>query len=180
MTPTPLDPDADPPWDELLQPVPVAPGTELRDALRTRTGRRVRFRRRLRQVRMGVTLAAVFAAGLVVRGWLDSPAPHGPALVVQVVAPPAQPPAPPYVSPAQLELEAEQMTTGAEAARRFREAGDRYLAELGDLRAALRCYRNFLDEAEPADRAMSATDNWLLVSLKRDRLKEGENAKLSN
>jgi hypothetical protein len=76
------------------------------------------------------------------------------------------------LSPADLELAAEQMPEKAAAARRFREAGDRYLREFADYRAALRCYRNFLDEADPADRAVSADDTWLLTSLKRAREQE--------
>jgi hypothetical protein len=76
------------------------------------------------------------------------------------------------LSPAELELAAEQAPEKAEAARRFREAGDRYLREFADYRAALRCYRNFLDEADPADQAVSPADTWLLTSLKRAREQE--------
>ena len=75
-------------------------------------------------------------------------------------------------SPAELELEAEQIDVKAESARRFREAGDRYLSEFADYRAALRCYRNFLDEADPADRAVTPKDTWLLTSLKHAREQE--------
>ena len=75
-------------------------------------------------------------------------------------------------SPADLELLAEQTPEKAEAARRFRQAGDRYLREFADYRAALRCYRNFLDEADPADRAVAPDDTWLLTSLKRAREQE--------
>jgi hypothetical protein len=75
-------------------------------------------------------------------------------------------------SPAELELAAEQIDDKPTAARRFREAGDRYLKDLADYRAALRCYRNFLDEADLADRAVTPDDTWLLTSLKRAREQE--------
>ena len=47
-----------------------------------------------------------------------------------------------------------------------------YATDLADYRAALRCYRNFLDEADPADRAVGPDDTWLLTSLKRAREQE--------
>ena len=75
-------------------------------------------------------------------------------------------------SPAELELEAEKTLVKAEAARRFREAGDVYLRDYADYRAALRCYRNFLDEADPADLTVTPEDTWLLTSLKRAREQE--------
>jgi hypothetical protein len=76
------------------------------------------------------------------------------------------------LSPAQIELEAEKTLVKSEAARRFREAGDLYLRDYADYRAALRCYRNFLDEADPADRQITPDDTWLLTSLKRAREQE--------
>ncbi len=60
----------------------------------------------------------------------------------------------------------------ADSARQFREAGDGYLKEGGNYEAALRCYRNFLDIAEPADLNIVVTDNWLLMSLKHARQTE--------
>ena len=87
------------------------------------------------------------------------------------VAPKQEAPAESH-SPAELELAAEQMDDKPAAARRFREAGDLYLREFADYRAALRCYRNFLDEAEPAERAVGPDDTWLLISLKRAREQE--------
>ena len=44
--------------------------------------------------------------------------------------------------------------------------------------AALRCYRNYLDAADPEELAPApADDNWLLLALKNARLKEREYAK---
>ena len=59
----------------------------------------------------------------------------------------------------------------ADSARLFREAGDRYLREYADYRAALRCYRNSLD-ADPDALTISPDDTWLLTSLKRAREQE--------
>jgi hypothetical protein len=67
---------------------------------------------------------------------------------------------------------AEQMTEKAEAAKRVREAGDRYLRDAADYQSALRCYRHFLDGADAADLVVSPSDSWLLTSLKRAREQE--------
>ena len=115
-------------------------------------------------------------------GWATTflrgkPEPITNTVFVEVPAPVADTPGSPVPvvkarSPAELELEAEQIDVKAESARRFREAGDRYLSEFADYRAALRCYRNFLDEADPADRAVTPKDTWLLTSLKHAREQE--------
>ena len=152
---------------------------QARSSSRTYPGRRIRgdlWRRR-------ATLAAA-CLGCFGLGWMTTYLRPTPEPVVEYVEVPAATPvadAPgspgpgPVVrarSPAELELEAEQIAEPAEAARRFRQAGDRYLLDRADYRGALRCYRNFLDEADPADRAASADDTWLLASLKRAREQE--------
>jgi hypothetical protein len=88
----------------------------------------------------------------------------------KIDAPSITPKNPP--SAAELELEAEKTLVKADSARRFREAGDRYLSDFADYQSALRCYRNFLDEADAADRAVTSEDTWLLTSLKRARKQE--------
>jgi hypothetical protein len=85
-------------------------------------------------------------------------------------SPPVAPKSP--SSAAELELEAEKSLVKADSARRFREAGDRYINDFADYQSALRCYRNFLDEADPADRVVTSEDTWLLISLKRAREQE--------
>ncbi|HKB03192.1 MAG TPA: hypothetical protein VKD90_13280, partial [Gemmataceae bacterium] len=108
------------------------------------------------------------------------PVPEPRTVYVEVpVAPvsdaPGSPPVAPVaraLSPAELELEAEKAAVKAESARLFREAGDRYLRDYADYRAALRCYRNFLDEADPDTLTILADDTWLLTSLKRARAQE--------
>jgi hypothetical protein len=76
------------------------------------------------------------------------------------------------LTPAQIELEAERALAKEESSRLFREAGDRFLREEQDYQAALRCYRNFLDEAADTELAAADSDTWLLTSLKNARRKE--------
>jgi hypothetical protein len=166
--------------DELLTPRPTAANEQLKADLLSRTTGRMRFGRRVRLAgRIGIC-AACFVAGL---GFAFlRPAPEPVTVYVQIPifpvadapgSPAKEPPAPVHVrSPAELELEAEKTLVKAEAARRFREAGDVYLREYADYRAALRCYRNFLDEADPADLTVTPEDTWLLTSLKRAREQE--------
>jgi hypothetical protein len=168
----------EPDFDALLAPAAAAFPRGLREGLLERTLGQVRFRRRLRRITSLAALALAFAAGLLVRTWTGSP----PAPEVGVVPTrPEEPKSPPHrLSPAELERQAESIFVPAESARRFREAGDGYLAEFGDLRGALRCYRNFLDEADQADLAQSDSDTWLLASLKKERLKENNDADGAN
>ena len=58
----------------------------------------------------------------------------------------------------------------------YRQAGDRYLAEGGDLESALRCYRNALDAGPEEGTTISADDTWLMMVLKDARQKEKRNA----
>jgi hypothetical protein len=180
MSPDELPPD-DLPLDALLAPPSQLGDDSLRSAILRQTQRRLSRRRWLRRLARVVLPAACFAAGMVVMALRDPP--HVVTVAVPVERPAAQP-APPaakqVASPEELELEAERTFARAEAARRFREAGDRYLRELADYRAALRCYRNYLDEAEDGDLAASADDTWLLTSLKDARRKETENARVEN
>ncbi|HEX3148753.1 MAG TPA: hypothetical protein VHR66_11755 [Gemmataceae bacterium] len=163
--------------DELLSPIPATVNQGVKAAILERTTRQVtlvRARRRVTEV-----VACLVCVGF---GWtlsLFRPSPERvtntvyvpvPTLVANASGSPG--PAAKTRSATELELEAEQITVKAEAARRFRDAGDRYLSDLADYRAALRCYRNFLDEAEPADRVVSPEDTWLLTSLKRAREQE--------
>ena len=163
--------------DDLLEPKPIVPNDRFKAELLARTSRRVRSARWQRRASGVAACLACFGLGWAttylrpvsepVTVYVEAPAPVADA-------PGSLEPAPVVKtrSPAELELEAEQIGVKAEAARRFREAGDRYLREQADYVAALRCYRNFLDEADPADRAVSADDTWLLTSLKRARAQE--------
>jgi len=164
--------------DELLAPRPTAANDALKADLLARTAGRLRFDRRIRLVRrMGICVAC-FVTGLCAALLRPAPASVTENVVVhQASAPVAKtdsPPAPParVASPAELELRAEMTLVKADAARQFREAGDLYLRDQANYRAALRCYRNFLDEADPADLAVTPDDTWLLTSLKRAREQE--------
>jgi hypothetical protein len=164
--------------DELLTPKPTAPNEALKEALLARTARRVRLRAWRRRAMIAGVCALFFALGLATTRLRPAPAPRVVYIEVPVevkvpaeVIPPAAD-APGSPSPAELELAAEQLDDRPAAARRFREAGDLYLRDRGDYRAALRCYRNFLDEADPAERAVGPDDTWLLSSLKRAREQE--------
>jgi hypothetical protein len=164
--------------DELLTPKPATGNEQLRAELLSRTTQRVRFAGRARTAaRVGACLAC-FSAGAATTYLRPAPEPR--TVYVEIPAAPVAdaprspeaPPAARVLSPAELELEAEKAVVKAESARLFREAGDRYLRDHADYRAALRCYRNFLDEADPDARTISADDTWLLTSLKRARAQE--------
>ena len=170
--------------DDLLSPTPTVPNAGLKAELLARTERRVRMTAWQRRGLRTAVCVACFALGWATTYFRPRPEPA--TVYVEVPAPaaggmtpvadaPGSPAPAPLVqvrTPPELELEAEQIAEKAEAARRFRQAGDRYLLDWSDYRGALRCYRNFLDEADPADRAVAADDTWLLASLKRAREQE--------
>jgi hypothetical protein len=163
--------------DELLNPKPASANETLKADLLDRTGRRVRFVGRMRLAKRAAVCLGCFAAGAVIAGFRPGADQRIESVAVRTVRVADDAGTPPAVvervkSPAELELEAEKTLVKAEAARRFREAGDRYLRDYADYRAALRCYRNFLDEAEPDQLRITPDDTWLLTSLKRAREQE--------
>lgn len=162
--------------DELLSPKPSTANDALKADLFAKTSRRLTLARWQRRGTWASACIACFGLGLATTFLRPTPEPEKIVVELPSATPVTDAPSSPVqvVSPAQLELEAEQILVKAEAARRFREAGDLYLRTFADHRSALRCYRNFLDEADPADRAISNDDTWLLTSLKRAR--EQENA----
>jgi hypothetical protein len=160
------EPDA---LGELLGPPTLPPDDRLRDRLRERSAGAVRWRRRRRQLVRVAVLAAFFAAGL----WTGHrPAPTPP---VPVVAERAARPLPESEMPA-LVLEWEALDGAQDRALRYRVAGDRYLAEEGDLASAVRCYGGALDAGTAADLDVSPDDNWLLMVIKDARKKEKRHA----
>lgn len=81
--------------------------------------------------------------------------------------------------PAELERLSETVTN-EEREDLLRRAGDLYLAENADVRSAMRCYRQLLDDSGVEGKETSArtrrvhpTDSWLLIQMKRDRLGSG-------
>jgi hypothetical protein len=160
--------------DRLLAPPPAAPDGR-REELFALTAARLRRAARVRRVVRGLTVAAVFAAGIAV-GWFARPTPPEvppapPELIpvpVPVVLPADEPASAGPVAgltPAEIELRAEAAADRAESARLYRQAGDAFLAR-SDIRSAVRCYRNHLDEAGAAGLALRPDDSWLLTSLK--------------
>ena len=168
--------------DPLLLPHPAEfESSRLQADILNRTLRTMQHRRWLRR---GVRLAGFlfcFLAGILCMSLFRSERLETPIVVLflpKMELPEEKDPEPGIAlkkRPAQLELEAEQLLARAESARIFRQAGDAYLLDESNYRAALRCYRNFLDEADVADLTPSKEDTWLLTSLKADRLeKENE------
>jgi hypothetical protein len=180
---TPEQPTPDEEFAEILLP-PVSPSLNetLKDSVFQLTKSKLRRRQRWKVgARLGL-LAACFLGGMGVMAVLQArQTPEtGPIVVfVPKESKPQEPQADPepkrVVTPSELELEAERSLVKAESARRFREAGDRYLREEANYQAALRCYRNYLDETDETDPAVSKSDTWLLASLVNARRKETAN-----
>jgi hypothetical protein len=166
--------------EELLGPPAASGDGALRLAVFQRTARGLRRRRRNRLIMRLSLPVACFVLGGAVVALLALPEPRVVTVTVSATSRPLETAVARALSPPEMELEAERALVPAESARRFREAGDRYLLDLADYRSALRCYRNFLDEAAEADLAAAASDTWLLASLKNARTKETFNANADN
>ena len=154
----------------LLGSVPAtAPNPARRETTLQKTvgvlGRRWIFGRAL------VVVAAVglFATGGIT-GWIAKPTP------VPVAEPLLPPPARSShessrpldaepLSAEQLELRAELVDDPADAARLYREAGDRFLNGR-DYENAARCYRRHLSVADADALKASASDSWMLHTMK--------------
>jgi tetratricopeptide (TPR) repeat protein len=138
------------------------------------------LRRHWWQRRAGFTaaLAACYLAGVVTMGLLR-PAASAPPEMVKADG--SQQPASPSEEAVSrltaLALENRAFDSEEPRPELYRLAGDRYLAESGNLQAALRCYRQALDESPEQDLQVKPEDNWLLIALKESRQKEKENAK---
>jgi hypothetical protein len=166
-------------------PLPLSENAELRQSLRLQTTRVLRRRKRFKQVGYAAVLAACYLAGLATMQLrLSMPAPrvaeemaqHGPDTV---------PPAAPTTSPPEtaalpidndpdvpaVVFERVAVVWADKRPDLYRRAGDRYERE-GDYQAALRCYTRFLETSSENERAISADDTWLLMSLKKDRQRE--------
>jgi hypothetical protein len=156
----------------LLGPVPAGvPDPARRERAYRTTAGVLRRGRWVRRGWVGVMAAGLFAGGGVV-GWVVKPTPTPEVVRVTVPEPPPSEPPPVIVPPVeptpltaeQLELRAELADEPAEAARLFREAGDKFLAAR-DFENAARCYRRHL-HADPNARTPSTSDSWLLMTLK--------------
>lgn len=184
----PGDLDQNEPLLEGLRELPAGafrlpqPSGEFRDTVWQRTAGVVRGRRwRRRVIAVGGVLVA-YAAGLGTAALVS----------IRVAAPTASRPVVAAAEPAGESLAGDLEATrdlGALSARELEEqvplnplserprllklAGDRYLADWGDVQGALRCYRQLLDRLPPGERTAHAPgDSWLLVTLKNARLTE--------
>jgi len=150
--------------DDILKPreVPTA-SAEHQAQLLAGTMTQLKRTRRLRQVKMVALWVAVFLIGVSL-GWLGLQR-EPKQLAIQPAPQATAPEAPPLLTAAQLELQAEKSDDPVQTAQLYRQAGDRFL-EAQDMRSALRCYRIHLNEGGPDVRAVLASDSWLLMNLK--------------
>ena len=168
-------PVPDPLHDLLTRPAPTEDAA-LRQTLLSKTTRVLRRRLYVRRCGQAAVLAACYLAGIfTTRGWVPPAAPPGSAPQVAATRP-----APPNTEIASA-TEQNKSSDGdawlvvAEESKRaeiYRQAGDRYLEERGDLTAAVHCYQHSLESASEADLEISTDDNFLLMALKDARQKE--------
>src|SRR5262249_16652255 len=169
---------------EFLQAsVPRAYEGPLRAAILAQTTAVLRLRRWGRRAALATALAACYLAGLLTMYWA-APQPREVRVIVDRMPPPlpeADPPAPPSIPEADedagvpgliLERRVLLAKDGGQPGR-WRRAGDRYMEE-GDISSALRCYTRALEGAGENELAIAVEDNWLLMTLKEARRKEGQ------
>ena len=182
----------DPDIERLLGSVrDPAPDPQFRQQLLEQTTQVIRGRRRMRRIGGLFGMAACYLAGLATMRLLTAThTANGQGQFAQ--SPPIEGASPSDEAPAvaedfpndrsPAELPATVLERLAELAPDdtfrdlYRQAGDRYMKETGDLAAALRCYRHALKFAAPPALVISENDNWLLVSLKQAKLEEFQHA----
>jgi hypothetical protein len=163
------------PLDALLALPSTGPDDAFRRRVLESTAGVLRRRRLVRRLTRVAALAACYAAGLLTMHVLHPTAPpQAPSAVTAsaVPAPVDQPAAPPSA----LAEEWEAVDHPDRAGELYRAAGDRYLAEESDPRAAVRCYGNALSAGPVADLTIEPGDSWLLVAIKDARQKERRDA----
>jgi hypothetical protein len=168
--------------EQLLTPSPTGTADDpVRREILRQTNRVVRRRRRVRQCGYVAALVACYLAGMgTMRLWQTAPSPDTVEGTVLQVPQPAPPESPVQLAALPLEEDTdapayilERAAPDSEkCALYYRLAGDRYLERDRDLQAALRCYTRFLETSTERDWGITAEDTWLLVSLKKARIKE--------
>jgi hypothetical protein len=174
------DPFKDPCEDFLQTHFPVPADDKLRQSLWLRTTGVLRRQRRLKHIGFVAALAACYATGLGSMWlWMPSSPGRGTPQSVAITAPsPAPQPVVPDDRTPAVVLELQALNSDADRPDLFRLAGHRYVKETGDLAAALRCYRHYLDKSSEKDLAISAEeDDFLLMALKMARQKEKDHEK---
>ena len=175
--------------DAILAPISASLSPGLHDAILVRIEREFARRRTLNRLAKAGTLTAVLGLGFLIgHGTRSRPIDPVPAdlklqttvvpVLILVPVPAEQSSSPVLLTrtepstASQAELLAEQSDDRIEAGRLYRLAGDRFLNDAQDYRNAARCYRLYLDRAGEGALTPSATDTWLLTSLKNSLFKE--------
>jgi hypothetical protein len=159
------------PPDDLAGLLGPPPGSSDDPCRRARTfaatTRTLRRRRALRQLAFVAGAIGLFAAGGGV-GWVVKPTPPAEVVVARPATPQPVAPLPVEAEPLtaeRLELQGELADDPNDAARLYREAGDRFLTAR-DYENAARCYRRHLAVADADARKASAADSWMLHTMK--------------
>lgn len=182
----------DPVMERLLGPTnDSAPDPRFRHRLLERTTQVIRRRRRFTRIGGLLGMAACYLAGFATMRLLTASRPaddpnqlaQSPPTVVAASADDVPPVAEEITEdrpiadlpPAVLERLAE-IAPDDTFRDLYRQAGDRFMTETGDLAAALRCYRRALKFASPQALVIGDNDNWLFASLKQAKLEEYQHA----
>jgi hypothetical protein len=152
-----------------------AAGDHLREALLAQTVGVLRYRRRLKRCAVAASLLGCYLAGVTTMGMLRSgAAQEHPSAAGQPTVVKSQP-AVPHVSP--------NPDTHQVAARKpsafesWRNIGDHYLRQSGDVSLAVAGYSEALNLASAEERRISpGRDNWLMMALKDARSQEKTHA----
>jgi hypothetical protein len=181
------------PIEHFLERSSGLPPSQARETLLFQTRRLVRGRRRRKQLVLALALIGCYLAGAVtMQAWVRGITPPPETTNLQRIAKPPgeialQTPTAPSHSAVPVPLDRDPDVPAAlveliaarspgHQALLYRNAGDRYLRDLGDLESALRCYRLALASPE-SDLSLDPEDNWILMALKQARQKEKSNAK---
>lgn len=188
-------PQSDPLENWLAGQPALTPAGDLEQAVLQQTRRVLRRRRWLRRTGLVTALAACYVAGLLTMRFLPlSPVTPADQVTRARMEPLHKPDALPYKSEARVkESPPPRLTTPAPVSPLalewqavdsreprpdlYRQAGDRYLQEDGDIQSAVRCYRNMLKAAPEEAATISVDDNWLLMALKDAQQKEKRRGK---
>ncbi len=174
----PHDRDSDRSLDLLSDHAGVPADEGLRSSILQRTTRVVRRRRIAKRVAIGVVCVVCYSAGLLTTRWFASANPS--AEVVAVNSEQPVPTTEPLGQSSPWTLEWQAVDSAVNRPDLFKQAGDRYLHEFGDLAAAVRCYRSALEIGSAADTTVGPDDSWLLIALKQAKAKEKLDASLDS
>ncbi|QVL34700.1 hypothetical protein KIH39_12565 [Telmatocola sphagniphila] len=155
----------------LLGPTSKGLPDKLRTELFHATSKKIRTRRKFRQLGGACLLLVTYLAGLgTYRLVREAPRPiiqkeivYVPMKEVPVESVAVQ--APKEKTPQEIEMEAELSLETQESRSFYRQAADKYFAR-NQYEQAIRCYKCYLVNATKDDLTPSSADTWLLASLK--------------